>query len=223
MFSYVFMKILESRPRSYDRRIDRAGRGRVHEMKRAVVHEIRSGSFVLEIGCGTGELAVMLARSGAIVEGFDLSPSMVETARERIKAANLQDRVKIYQMGVDGMDSLAATTYGAVVSTLVFSELTDSERRFALKHAFRILNPGGLLVVADEVWPRTKSGRIIHALSRLPLLILTYLVSRAATTPLADLAGEVTSAGFIVEKEVRGCDDALAVLVARRPHKDIGL
>lgn len=84
MFSYVFMKMLEGRPRSYDRRIDRASRGRVREMKRAVVHEIRPGSLVLEIGCGTGELAVMLARSGAIVEGFDLSPSMVETARERV-------------------------------------------------------------------------------------------------------------------------------------------
>ena len=60
MFSYVFMKILEGRPRSYDRRMDELSRGRVRAMKQAVAGEIPSGAHVLEVGCGTGELAALI-------------------------------------------------------------------------------------------------------------------------------------------------------------------
>ena len=84
MFSYVFMKILEMSPRSYDRRIDKISRGRVRAAKEAVAALIPGGSRVLDIGCGTGELASMLVARGATVDGFDLSPSMVEAAKGRI-------------------------------------------------------------------------------------------------------------------------------------------
>ncbi|MBW2085301.1 MAG: class I SAM-dependent methyltransferase [Deltaproteobacteria bacterium] len=211
------MKILETRPQSYDRRMDEISRARVREMKQAVAHEIQPGARVLEIGCGTGELAVVLVKRGAIVEGFDLSPGMVEEARKRIEAESLQDLVNVYQMGVDGMDSLPGLAYGAIVSTLVFSELTDDERWFALKHSFRVLKPDGLLVLADEVVPSGKYRRTLHAFMRLPILVLTYLVSRASTRPLADLREEVTAAGFAMEKEVRSCGDTFSILVARRP------
>ena len=92
MFSYVFMKILEMRPRSYDRQMDKVSKGRVRAVKEAVTREIREGSHVLEIGCGTGELAGMLIERGCTVEGFDLSPSMVETAKEKIKNEHLKDK-----------------------------------------------------------------------------------------------------------------------------------
>ena len=210
------MKILEHRPPSYDRQIDKVSRGRVRAIKQAVATEISPGTHVLEIGCGTGELAAVLASRGATVEGFDLSPAMVKMALERIEALNLRDRLSVRHMGVDGMDALPALNYTAVVSTLVFSELTDGERRFALEHAFRVLKPGGRLVIADEVFPRTKGRRILHALARAPLLVLTYLVSHTSTRPLADLSGEIVAAGFIIEKEVRSQGDALAFLVARR-------
>ena len=65
MFSYVFMKILEGRPRSYDRRMDELSRGRVRAMKQAVASEIPPGTHVLELGCGTGELAVLICARGA--------------------------------------------------------------------------------------------------------------------------------------------------------------
>ena len=85
MFSYVFMKILESRPRSYDRAMDKASRGRVKQMKEDVAAEVPNGSRVLEIGCGTGELAAMCIARGSTVEGFDASPAMVKVARQRIE------------------------------------------------------------------------------------------------------------------------------------------
>ncbi len=220
MFSYVFMKILEGRPRSYDRRMDELSRGRVRAMKRAVAGEIPPGTHVLEVGCGTGELAALICARGATAEAFDRSPSMLNVAARRIEEEELDGRLTLREMGVEGMDELEEQSYGAVVSTLVLSELADDERRYALQHAFRVLKPHGLLVIADEVLPRSRAGRLLHAFTRVPMLAATYLVSGASTRPIPDLRGEVLDAGFAVEREQRSHGDAFAVLVAHRPAQE---
>ncbi len=213
MFSYIFMKILEGRPRSYDKRMDKASRGKVRLAKEAVAGEIPEAAQVLEIGCGTGELASMLIARGATVNGFDASPAMVEVSLERIRDEGLKDRFSVQQMGVDGMDGLPGSSYDAVVSTLVFSELSEDERRFALKHSNRVLKPGGKLVIGDEVVPRTLMRRLLHTLVRMPMLAATYLVSQSSTHPIGDLAGELKAAGFTVEKESRSQGDSFALVV----------
>ncbi len=222
MLSYVFMKLLERRPGSYDRRMDRISGGRVGAVKRAVAAEIRPGEHVLEVGCGTGELAAMLVQSGATVEGFDLSPTMAAAAQKRIEVENLEGRLTVHRMGVEGMDGLESLAYDAVVATLVFSELNDGERRFALNQAFRVLKPGGRLIVADEVVPRRRDRRILQALARAPMLAATYLITRTSTRPLADPQDQVAAAGFVVDKEVRSQGDAFALLVAHRPGEGAG-
>jgi len=157
MFSYVFMKVLEVWPRSYDRQMEKASSGRLSVVKRAVAEEIPRGAHVLEIGCGTGDLAVLLVSGrGAMVDGFDLNPAMVAIARERIEVEKLSSRLNLWEMGVEGMDGLKNQRFEAVVSTLVFSELSADERRFALKNAYRVLKPCGRIIIADEVVPRTK-------------------------------------------------------------------
>jgi demethylmenaquinone methyltransferase/2-methoxy-6-polyprenyl-1,4-benzoquinol methylase len=216
VFSYAFMKILEGRPRSYDRKMDKASRGRVRAIKEAVAAEISQGSHVLEIGCGTGELAAMMIDRGASVDAFDASPAMVAFARGRITKEGLDTRLTVRHMGVDGMDSLPATHYDAVVSTLVFSELTADERGYALKHSARILKPGGLLVIADEVVPRRVMARMLQSAVRAPMLAVSYLVSRASTRPIKDLPGELAQAGFRVDKEDRSHGDAFALVRGTR-------
>lgn len=195
--------------------MDAASRGRVRAVKESVAAEVSAGERVLEIGCGTGELGAMMCARGATVEGFDLSPSMVEVARERIATNGLDMSVR--RMGVDGMDALPDAAFDVVVSTLVFSELSDDERRFALRNAARVLRPGGRLVVADEVEPRSAGRRAMHALVRAPMVVATYLVSRATTRPLANLAAEVEAAGFVVRRAERSHGDAFVVMVAERP------
>jgi len=217
MFSYVFMKILEGRPRSYDRAMDKASRGRVKQMKEDVAAEVPKGARVLEIGCGTGELAAMcITARGATVDGFDASPAMVKVARKRIEEESLSGKLSVKHMGVDGMDGLPGEMYDAVVSTLVFSELSDDERRFALENAHRVLRPGGICVVADEVLPRTTAKKVLYSVVRAPVLAASYLVSRASTRPVRDLSGEMAAAGFSVKKEVRSHGDAFALVVGAR-------
>jgi SAM-dependent methyltransferase len=55
----------------------------------------RSGQRVLEIGCGTGEEAIVLARHGIHVLATDLSPQMVQRARQKAAAAGLEGRIQV--------------------------------------------------------------------------------------------------------------------------------
>jgi demethylmenaquinone methyltransferase/2-methoxy-6-polyprenyl-1,4-benzoquinol methylase len=163
MFSYIFMRMLENRPRSYDRRMNKISLGHIKSVKENVVREIPENAQVLEIGCGTGELATMLLTRGATITAFDVNPAMVAVVRERVKNMGLKNKLTIREMGIEGMDNLPSASYDAVVSTLVFSELTDDERHFTLMHSKRILQPGGVLVIADEVVPH-------KSVQKLPLI-----------------------------------------------------
>jgi demethylmenaquinone methyltransferase/2-methoxy-6-polyprenyl-1,4-benzoquinol methylase len=220
MFSYVFMKILEARPHSYDRLMDRVSRGRMQAVREAVAAEIPAGARVLEIGCGTGKLAEVIAGLGATVQGFDFSPAMIAAARDRIEKHGLAERFMVREMGVDGMDGLPSAGFDTVVSTLVLSEVSEDERRFALKQAARVLRPGGLIVIADEVVPRSCPRRVLQAVARVPLAALTYLVAEGMSRPIANITGELSEAGFIVEKETRSHGDAFALVVAYTPKKE---
>jgi ubiquinone/menaquinone biosynthesis C-methylase UbiE len=219
VFSYIFMKILEAYPQTYDRRMDKLSGGQVKRFKEAVVAEIPRGAHVLEIGCGTGELAEMMIAKGATVAGIDSNPLMAEKALERIKARDLKDKLTIQKMDIDGMDGFPSSTFDTVVSTLVFSELSGDERRFALKQSYRVLKPGGLFIIADEVVPRKAVRKILQAFVRLPLLAITYLVTRTATHPIPDLRGELETAGFTIQKEVRSRGDTFALVVASYAFK----
>lgn len=213
MFSYVFMKILEGRPRSYEKIMNKASSGKVLKIKQSVAALVPEGARVLEIGCGTGELAVMCLARGADVDGFDLNPAMIQVAKERIASGGLESKFSVRQMGVDGMDGFAEAAYDTVLATLVFSELSDDERHYALKHAFRVLKAGGRTVIADEVVPGTFAKKMLHALVRAPMMVTTFLVSGHTTRPVADLAGELTAAGFTLEKDERSHGDAFALVV----------
>lgn len=74
MFSYVFMKILEGRPRSHDRQMDELSRDRVRAMKQAVASGIPPGTHVLEVGRGTGELAALICARAAALQALDRQP-----------------------------------------------------------------------------------------------------------------------------------------------------
>lgn len=73
---------------------------------RAAVHRrldarFRPGDRVLDLGCGTGEDALHLARRGVGVLATDASEEMIAAARRKVEAAGLSDRVETRRVGVE--------------------------------------------------------------------------------------------------------------------------
>ena len=119
--------------------------------------EIPPGSHVLDVATGTGNLAIPVARNGAIVTGLDIAPNLLAQARERAAAENLNiqfDEGDAEQMPYpDASFDAVVTMFGAMFAPR--PELVASE--FA-----RVLKPGGLLGMAN--WnPGSFTGKMFRA------------------------------------------------------------
>lgn len=219
MSSYVFMKVLESAPWRYDRGIRLLTRGRIGEVYRFIADRVAApGNSILEIGCGTGAVALACAERGAKVAAVDVDAGMLEVARAKATASPGGANVEWIELGaVEIEDRFAERSFDAVVSCLAFSELAPEEQDYVLAVACRLLKPGGRLVIADEVLPEGAMRRAWHRLVRWPLAALTYALSQTTTRPLAGLPERVARAGFSEVEEMRPWSADLAVVVARRP------
>jgi len=223
MSSYIYMKILESQPRRYDRGIALLSFGQSEKArKRLVADNVRSGNRVLDIGCGTGTAAIMAAHRGTKVTAFDISAPMLAVARDKVAAAFLSDGIELIEMGVSGMDRFADASYDVVMSMLAFSEFSLDEQTYALDHTYRILRPGGLLAIADEVKPTTMGKQLLHSAVRIPLLVLTFALTQTTTRAVDGLTERIRASGFRVEMEERSAFDSFLYLVARKDEKRWG-
>jgi 2-polyprenyl-3-methyl-5-hydroxy-6-metoxy-1,4-benzoquinol methylase len=85
------------------------------------------GKRILELGCGTGRITAELATAGAEVLATDISAQMIDVARERVAAANLQSRVAF---GVVDVFSTSLDTRGFdyVLALNVVSRLTHPDK-----------------------------------------------------------------------------------------------
>ncbi|MFN2184359.1 MAG: corrinoid protein-associated methyltransferase CpaM [Anaerolineae bacterium] len=195
--SYVYMKALESAPQRYERGMRLLTLGRLERVRCDIVARVAEGDRVLDIGCGTGALAVMLARNGARVTGIDIAPAMLSLAAQRVREEGLQDRIALKEMGAVELDTaFAGDSFDAVVSTLLFSELSDDEVAYTLAECWRILQPGGVLLIADEVLPKSMLGRIATFLFRLPFAIAAFVLTQNTTHRVAGLEDRISAAGF---------------------------
>ncbi len=162
MSIYVLMKILESAPSRYDRGIRLLTFGTVDKSYDRLTSNIQPGQQVLDLGCGTGALAIRAAQKGAKVKGIDINAQMVEIAQRQIEQAGLSDSVQFQGMGIVELDGEPSENYDVVMSGLCFSELSENELNYGLNQVFRILKPGGMLLIADEVRPRNLLKKIFY-------------------------------------------------------------
>jgi SAM-dependent methyltransferase len=101
---------------------------------------------VLELGCGTGRVAVPVARAGARVVGIDRSPSMLARARARLRRARLDASLQLVRGDVRFLPFPAAT-FGLVAAPygILQSLLDDATLDAALAAAHRVLQRGGTI------------------------------------------------------------------------------
>ncbi len=110
------------------------------------------GESVLDLGCGTGRLAVQLKQEHprAIVVGYDTDPAVLHRAVE--KAARARVSVTWCRDPLSH-PSLPEQSFDFVTSTLLLHNLSPESKRAALDTACRFLRPGGRFVLADFTRP----------------------------------------------------------------------
>lgn len=105
----------------------------------AVRWRARAGSRVLDLGCGTGELARALTASGLEVTGCDISPQMLRQARDEGGCAGW------VRLSPDWRRlPFASGAFDVVVATSVLEYVTEPGA--VLSECARVLRPGGLML-----------------------------------------------------------------------------
>jgi MPBQ/MSBQ methyltransferase len=162
--------------------------------------DLRPGERVLDAGCGQGWTSAEMARRGASVLGIDLLPESVERARERygadpnvhfaaLDATALPQKAEGFALSAGSIDRVHCLE-------TAFHFGPDGRRAF-LAEAWRILRPGGRLVLVDFVW-RTESPEEIAAPDDQRIVRDTWRFDQFE--PLARYHERAREVGFIARK-----------------------
>lgn len=134
------------------------GQGRELRRRAATLAQLQPGDQVLDVGCGTGTLAIEVQRrvgSAGRVVGID--PGTEQIARARAKAA--RHRVPItFHVGVIEQLAFPDQLFDVVFSTLMMHHLPASLKAQGLVEINRVLKPGGRLVIADFARKQERTG-----------------------------------------------------------------
>jgi len=142
--------------------------GRQGEYNRLIVDllHLDPAHRVLDLGCGTGVLTRMVgdrldpARGGEAV-GIDAAARMIELARKRRAGPTTR-----FEVAAAESVPFADASFDAVISSLFFHHVDLELKRAALAESFRVLRPGGRLVIADMHTPTTRFGALVSHTAR---------------------------------------------------------
>jgi 2-polyprenyl-3-methyl-5-hydroxy-6-metoxy-1,4-benzoquinol methylase len=150
------------------------------------------GGLILDIGCGTGSLSLLMAQLGHGVTGIDLAPAMIAQAEAKAEAAGQQIPFQVMDAA---QPDFAPQQFEAIVCRHLLWTLPDPPA--VLQRWAELLKPGGRLVLIEGFW---QTGAGMHATAVMqamppPLTIL-------AVQPLSDQpalwGGEVTDERYAV-------------------------
>ena len=115
------------------------------------------GKRILDIGTGTGNLAVRCVERGACVVGLDPSPGMLEQARAKSAAKTNVEFIVADEPFL--RTPFSALSFDAVVSTYAFHHVRDEVKPECVREMLRVLKRGGMLVLGDLVFQDAESLR----------------------------------------------------------------
>ncbi len=122
--------------------------------------ELRPGQQVLDVGCGTGSLAILLKQQHPKIEvlGFDPDPKALALARRKAQRAAVSPR---FDQGFSDALAYAADSFDHVFSSFMFHHLRSNQKEETLREVRRVLKPGGYLHLLDFRGPNTGDTRLV--------------------------------------------------------------
>jgi SAM-dependent methyltransferase len=120
-----------------------------------VAETLNKGGALLEVGCGTGNLQLQIAKAfpSASCIGVDIDPTGLAVAREAVQRAGLADRVTIVEGDIG--TAVDEGAFDVVVMVQVLHEISTELRPAVMRGCLRALRSGGWLVIVDETYPST--------------------------------------------------------------------
>lgn len=124
-----------------------------------------SGKNILDVGCGTGTLAILIKQShpGADVVGLDGDPQILEIARKKAQSQGLEIR---FDQGMSFELPYPDESFDVACTSMMLHHLTRDDKQKTATEMYRVLRPGGKLFGADFAEPRSRFGKAIRPLTR---------------------------------------------------------
>jgi ubiquinone/menaquinone biosynthesis C-methylase UbiE len=125
------------------------GNERRFRQRLAELARLEAGQSVLDVGCGTGALAIVakgFVGAGGQVAGVDPSPEMVARAKRKAVKAGVEAQ---FDLGTIEALPFPDATFDTVLSSLMLHHLTDSSREQGIKEIARVLKAGGRFLAVD--------------------------------------------------------------------------
>jgi len=221
LVSMIIADRLASLTKYYDRWMNLITGGQDKRIRDAVLGRIEPGDVVLDVGCGTGTLAIKAAQKGAQVIGIDQSPAMLKLAREKALYLSSRTSAQTSAMEVDFRIAQAQSLdldekFNVVTVTFTLSEISPDEAEMVVADLAEYLKPGGKMIVADEARPTKALQRMVSGLQRAIVALLTFIAIEERPTRLHDLRALLEAAGLIVTDEQLFQHGALRLVVAER-------
>lgn len=122
---------------------------------------IQSGHHVLDLGCGTGTLAIMVKQGqpGAEVVGLDADPDMLKVAKYK----SVQEKAPVkFDVGFTNKLPYPDASFDRILSSIMIHHLKTPDKETTAREVFRVLKPGGQLHIIDFGKPYTWYGKLLR-------------------------------------------------------------
>jgi len=174
--------------------------------------ELRKSDRILDLGCGTGVLTRLIAghldaRAGGIATGIDAAAKMIVVAQKRRGTRTCR-----FEIAAAENLPFEDESFEGVVSSLFFHHVPLDLKQKAMAEAFRVLVPGGRLVVADIHTPSSLLGSLTAHVAR-----LLHAHSQIEENMQGVLPILIAEAGFLVPRQGRTYGGYITVFASTKP------